>query len=100
MARVASPGGDGTRGVVAEAVGPSTTGTDLIPADTAARTAVARILGIDSAVLRDDTPLSSIGWCDEAWLCLADDLAISDDDVQGIETFGALVQLFGVRRGP
>jgi hypothetical protein len=38
----------------------------------AARAAVARVLGIDPATLREDTPLPAIGWDSLARLCWTD----------------------------
>jgi hypothetical protein len=92
MADVASTGGDNAPGGVAEAVDQSGSDTDLIPAERAARQAITSILGIDSDVLRDDTPLASIGWDDEAWLCLAATFTITDAEVSDAATFGDLVR--------
>jgi hypothetical protein len=92
MADVAPSGGDNAPGGVADAVTKSANDTDLTPAERAARHAITSILGIDSDVMRDDTPLASIGWTDEAWLCLAEQHPITDSNVAGITTFGGLVR--------
>ncbi len=44
---------------------------------TAARVGVARVLGIDPATLRADTPLSSLGWDSLARVCWVD--AVTED---------------------
>lgn len=96
MAPIAPSGGDDAPGGVADA--DSRSGTDLIPAEQTARRAIERILGIESDVLRTDTPLASIGWTDEAWLCLAEQFDITDHDVASVETFGQFVACFGGAR--
>jgi hypothetical protein len=49
-------------------------GSQADPMD-AAQAGVARVLGIDPATLRADTPLASLGWDSLARLCWADALA-------------------------
>ena len=56
--------------------------------------ALSRVLGVDGALLRQDTPLAPLGWDSLARICLADALADAGwmyDNLARVRTVGDLV---------